>query len=235
MKNILWSIGHELKIIDISHAQGCHLYDATGKQYLDMESGVWCTPLGHCHPQVISAMEKQMKKIMHTGYCYAHPVIQKAAESILNITGIKKGKCIFLNSGSEAVEVGVKAIKYTSSKPLLMTFSDSFLGSMGSSGNKSEGEWFLFDWAKCQECSGDIDCESGCDRFSSIPFEKIAGFVFEPGSSSGMVKFPPKALIKSIVKRIHKDKGFFQVNEITTGMGRTGKWFGFMHKDSGNP
>lgn len=229
MKNILWSIGHDLKLKNITHARGCFIYDADGKSYLDMESGVWCTPLGHCRPEIHQALVHQMKDIMHTGYCYAHPVIQEAAQSILGLIGFQEGKCLFLTSGSEAVEVGVKAIKKISSKPFLLTLSDSFLGSLGSSSAKSSAEWFLFDWSRCNSCSLKAICDPDCPYFSSIPFEKISGFVFEPGSSSGMVKFPPEALIGLIVNRIHKDGGFVQINEITTGMGRTGKWFGYMH------
>lgn len=231
MKNILWSIGHDLKLKNITHAKGCYIYDADGRSYLDMESGVWCTPLGHCHPEVNQALAYQIKHIIHTGYCYAHPIILEAAQSILKITGFPDGKCLFLTSGSEAVEIGVKVIKTISSKPLLLTFSDSFLGSLGSSGTKPDNEWFLFDWSKCAVCSYNTDCNSGCRYFSSIPFEKISGFVFEPGSSSGMVRFPPKILISCIVNRIKESEGFIQINEITTGMGRTGKWFGYMHYD----
>ncbi len=231
MENILWSIGHDLKLKNITHAKGCFIYDTEGKSYLDMESGVWCTPLGHCHPKIHQALTHQMKNIMHTGYCYAHPIIQDAAKSVLEITGFPEGKCLFLTSGSEAVEVGVKTIKMLSSKPLLLTFSDSFLGSLGSSGTKPDSEWFQFDWSKCAVCPTKADCDTGCPHFSTIPFENISGFVFEPGSSSGMVRFPPETLIIAIARRIQKDNGFIQINEITTGMGRTGKWFGYMHYD----
>ncbi|MFA5902304.1 MAG: aminotransferase class III-fold pyridoxal phosphate-dependent enzyme, partial [Desulfobacula sp.] len=231
MKNILWSIGHELKLNNITHAKGCYIYDADGKPFLDMESGVWCTPLGHCHPEINHAIARQIENIMHTGYCYAHPIIEEAAKSILEIVGFHVGKCLFLTSGSEAVEVGVKAIKKISSKSLLLTFSDSFLGSLGSSGAKPSAEWFLFDWSQCNICPEKEHCDPNCPHFSTIPFEKISGFVFEPGSSSGMVKFPPKALISHIARRIQETDGYIQINEITTGMGRTGKWFGYMHYD----
>jgi len=229
MKNILWSIGHDLKLKNITHAKGCFVYDADGKSYLDMESGVWCTPLGHCRPEIHHALVNQMEDILHTGYCYAHPVIQEAAEAVLDLIDFQDGKCLFLTSGSEAVEVGVKAIKKISSKPFLFTFTDAFLGSLGSSAAKPTDEWVLFDWSKCSTCPSKETCDLNCPHFLSIPFEKISGFVFEPGSSSGMVRFPPGALISSIVSRIHKDGGFVQINEITTGMGRTGKWFGYMH------
>lgn len=229
MKNILWNIGYDLKLVNITHAKGCFIYDADCNSYLDMVPGVWCTPLGHYHPEVNQAVAHQMANIMHIGYCYAHPVIQNASQSILEIIGFEDRKCLFLTSGSEAVKVGIKAIKTISPKPLLLTFSDSFLGSLGSSGTKPSEEWFLFDWAKFVLCSSKANCDPDCPYFSLIPFEKISGFVFEPRSFSVMVRFPPEALITSIVSTTQKNGGFVQINEITTGMGRTGKWFEYMH------
>ncbi|MBI5579620.1 MAG: aminotransferase class III-fold pyridoxal phosphate-dependent enzyme, partial [Deltaproteobacteria bacterium] len=65
-----------------------------------------------------------------------------------------------------------------------------------------------------------------------IPFDSIGAFVFEPGGSgSGFVKFPPKQLVQDIAQRIKQEDGLIVANEVTTGMGRTGKWFGFQHYD----
>jgi acetylornithine/N-succinyldiaminopimelate aminotransferase len=65
-----------------------------------------------------------------------------------------------------------------------------------------------------------------------IRFESIGAFVFEPGGSgSGFVRFPPKQLVRDIAQRVKPAGGFVVANEITTGMGRTGKWFGFQHYD----
>jgi acetylornithine aminotransferase len=65
-----------------------------------------------------------------------------------------------------------------------------------------------------------------------IPFERIGAFVFEPGGSGvGFVRFPPKQLVQDIAHRIKQAGGLIVANEITTGIGRTGKWFGFQHYD----
>lgn len=231
MKNVLWEIGHELKLKNITHAGGCSIFDAAGKEYIDMESGVWCTPLGHCHPDVNKAVHQQMEEISHTGYCYAHPVTQKAAQLILDICGMDSGKCLFLTSGSEAVEVGVKALQMVSDRKRLLTFTDSFLGSLGSSGKKPDKEWFLFDRTPCETCDRAEPCTMACEHFNQIPFESISGFVLEPGSASGMVRFPKEKLVSAIAETVHENGGFVQVNEITTGIGRTGEWFGFRHYD----
>lgn len=231
MDHILWCNGHNLILPDIVGGEGCFLYDSQGRKYLDLESGVWCTPLGHSHPQVNQALKTQIDKITHTGFCYANPVIDATAQAILDLLDFTDGKCIFLSSGSEAVEFGVQVLRAVSGKPLLLTLADSFLGSYGSAGQKPKNEWFLFDWAPCTVCPQQSVCDPQCDRLNAIPIDQVGGFVFEPGSASGLVRFPPQALIRILTDRIQQHDGFVLVNEITTGVGRTGKWFGFQHYD----
>ncbi len=231
MEHVFWCIGHQLILPDITKAEGSYLYDAQGRKYLDMESGIWCTPLGHCHPQINQAIASQSAKIIHTGYCYTNRIVAAAAAEILDILDLPLGKCVLLCSGSEAVEFGVQALRRITKKPLLLTLADSFLSSYGSAGNQSQDEWHLFDWRECATCPHSADCNPDCEYLSTMPFEKIGGFVFEPGSASGLVRFPPKSLIQNIVKLVKQHAGLIQINEITTGMGRTGKWFGFQHYD----
>lgn len=231
MKHVFWCNGHELLIKNIKKAEGCYLFDSLGKKYVDLESGVWCVPLGHNHPKIIKAIENQIHKISHTGYCYSSQIVEEAAEEILNLSGLNDGMCTFLSSGSEAVEFGVQALRKLVNPKQLLTLQDSFLSSYGSSGKRNKEEWYLLDWTSCSSCTRGNECDNNCSIFKNIPFDKIGGFVFEPGSSSGFVRFPPKGLIKKIVKIIRNNKGYIQVNEITTGIGRTGKWFGFQHYD----
>ena len=210
---------HEIFKTDFVRGQNCHLYDRQGKKYVDFESGIWCTALGHNHPQVNRAIETQLKFVAHLGTRYPNSLAEEAAVDVLDVVGIEDGKCIFLSSGSEAVECGVQIVQRITGKPLLLTCHNSFLGSYGSAGQKRPDEWYLFDW-------------SVSDSLDEIPFERIGGFIFEPGGSGiGFVKFPPKGLVQEIVQRVKHTGGLVAVNEITTGMGRTGKWFGFQHYD----
>jgi acetylornithine/N-succinyldiaminopimelate aminotransferase len=229
MDHILWCNKHPLLLPDIVKGEGCYLYDLEGQKYLDLESGIWCLPLGHCHPQINDAIRKQAGILAHSGYCYANAVMEQASKAVLDILNLPDGKCVFLSSGSEAVEFGVQALQKITDKPLILTLSDSFLGSYGSAGNKRKDEWYLFNWQECMTCNSTEECNPECRHFEQIPFSRIGGFVFEPGSSSGLVRFPPKSFIQNIVKFIRQHDGFIQINEITTGLGRTGKWFGFQH------
>lgn len=229
MEHIIWCIGHELVLKDIVKGENCYLYDSKGKKYLDLESGVWCTSIGHGNPRIKKVIKSQIDGISHTGYCYANPIIEESARVILDTLSFPNGKCVFLCSGSEAVEFGVRVAQSISERPLLLTMSDSYFGAYGSASKRSENEWYSFDWLKCKGCPNFQDCDLKCKRLSEIPFDKIGGFLFEPGSSSGLVRFPPEKLIQNIVKRIKKNKGLLIINEVTTGIGRTGEWYGFMH------
>jgi len=223
MEHILKS--HEIFKTDFVRGENCHLYDQQGKEYIDFESGCWSAALGYNNQGINQVMKTQIEKVMHLGTRYPNFLAEEAAVEVLKIVGIEQGKCVFLSSGSEAVELGVQIARRVSGKALLLTFTNSFLGSYGSAGRKSSDEWYLFDWSRCNH-------EQACDCWKEIPFEKIGGFVFEPGGSgTEAVRFPSKQLVQAIAERVKQAGGLLAVNEITTGMGRTGKWFGYQHYD----
>jgi acetylornithine aminotransferase len=214
---------------DIVRAENCHLFDSRGKRYVDLESGVWCTSIGHGHPRILRVLAEQPAKIGHRGFCYAARLVEEAALEFLSLLGLDGGKVVFLCSGSESVEYGVRLAQSVIDRPLLMTMTDSYFGAYGSASRRDENEWFCFDWAGCADCEASRECAESCPRWATIPFDRIGGFLFEPGSSSGLVRFPPVKLIGSIVSALQERGGLVLVNEVTTGVGRTGTWFGYQH------
>jgi acetylornithine/N-succinyldiaminopimelate aminotransferase len=230
MDRIIWYPGHDVLLKDVVRAEGSYLYDSSGKRYVDLESGVWCISIGHGHPRILEVLREQAATITHNGFVYSSPVVDDAAQEILSLLGFGGGNLVFLCSGSEAVEYGVRVTRMITEKPLLMTMADSYFGAYGSAWRRDESEWFSFDWTRCATCPQDRTC-AACRHWKSIPFDRISGFLFEPGSSSGLVRFPPVKLIRSIVDTIHEAGGLVQVNEVTTGIARTGEWFGHRHYD----
>lgn len=229
MSHLFWYPGYDLLLEDIVRAENCYLYDAEGKRYVDLEAGVWCTSIGHGNPRILEVLSEQAARIGHTGFNYSSGIVEQAAQKILTLFGFEGGKCVLLCSGSEAVEYGVRVAQEVSTKPMMMTMADSYFGAYGSASKKQEDEWFCFDWLKCAGCEDSKKCDENCEHWSSIPFDRIGGFLFEPGSSSGLVRFPPQKLIQSIDKTVKSNDGLILVNEVTTGVGRTGKWFGYQH------
>jgi len=228
MQHINWSTGHKLKFDTIVSSDNCFIFDEKGTRFIDLESGVWCTSVGHNNKRVNTIITSQINKITHTGFCYCHPQIEETAKKILLITGLREGKCEFICSGSEAVEYGMRVARKVSDRPLALTFSDSYFGSYGDAAAKNKSSWHIFDRLNCS-CKNEQGCTGDCEDFKNIPFEKVGIFLFEPGSSSGLVRFTSSELIEKIVQRIKENNGIIMANEITTGIGRTGNWFGYQH------
>lgn len=220
---------HEIAKTDMVRGRGCYLYDVHDKRYVDFEAGVWCTALGHNHPRVNQAIRTQTEQIIHLGYRYTNILAEKAAVEVLGTGALSDGKCIFLSSGSEAVEFGVQIARRITGQPLLLTMSDSYLAAYGSAGRKSSEEWYCFDWESCVACPHSDECDPQCSHLREIPFELIGGLVFEPGNAWGLVKIPPKQLVQTLVSMVKQQHGLVVVDEVTTGLGRTGAWYGFQH------
>ncbi len=204
-----------------------YLFDQTGRQYMDLESGVWCTALGHNDKRVNAAIKNQIDSIMHAGFCYSSNILDEAADAVLSITSLENGKCVFLCSGSEAIELLRQITKTITGTQKTLTLHDAYLGSYSSVINRDEN-WHSFNWEQCRTCPEADNCDPDCKALADIPCD-ISEFVFEPGSAAGFVRFPPPALIQNIVAIVRSRNGKIIVNDVTTGVGRTGKWFGFQH------
>ena len=205
----------------IVSSENCYVIDENGKKYVDFEAGVWCTSLGHNNKQVNEAIIKQMNIVSHTGYRYAAKIVDEAAEKVLELLNFTEGKCVFLSSGSEAVEFGVQLAQKIMDKPCFLCLNNYFVSSYGISAARSKKNWISLDLS---EYNGNPS-----DFLEDVPFDKIGAFIFEPGNASGTVKLPPKKLIKAIEDKVKENGGIIVVDEVTTGTGRTGKWFGFEH------
>jgi acetylornithine/N-succinyldiaminopimelate aminotransferase len=229
MDHVLDCSGYEIVKTDIVRAEGAYLFDAAGNRYVDFESGVWCTALGHNHPAVRDAIQTQLGRVSHLGYRVESALAEDAAAAVLGTLPFSDGKCLFLASGSEAVELGVQIARRLTGKPLLLSLADSYLAAYGSAAKRDLSEWHLFDWRGCVECSRPDECAADCPRLRAVPFDEIGGFVFEPGNAGGTVRLPPRGLIRALDASVRQRGGLAVVDEVTTGLGRTGLWYGYEH------
>jgi acetylornithine/N-succinyldiaminopimelate aminotransferase len=227
VKNILQC--HDFAKDDIVRGENCCLYDKNDKRYVDFESGIWCAVLGHAHPGINQKMTEQIGKVIHLGPKYTNHLAEEAAVTLLGTLTEKNGKCVFLSSGSEAVEFGVSIARLVTGKTGMLTLSESYLSAYGSAGARGD-TWTGVDTDDCQTCEKS-ECLSTCPNLKKIDFDHLAAFVFEPGSSFGRVRFPPEKLIRLLVRETGNSGGLLVVDEVTTGLGRTGKWYGFNHYD----
>lgn len=199
---------------------------------IDLESGCWAAVLGHSRKEIVQAISENSGLLFHTHQFFdtEHPAALVNEISLAaKLKGIYKGT--FLSSGSEAVSLAVKLSELLSGREKKLCLSISYLGSSSELRMpRSPEQWLDLSVADCLGCKKNSSC-SECGKFNKIDFKQMAAFVFEPGNSGGLVLCPPNKLIKFLSEKIKKAGGYIVVNEITTGFGRTGKWFGFQHYD----
>ena len=100
----------------VEKSLGCFQYDSEGKKFIDFESGVWCSNLGHSHPRIVSAINEQSRKSLHSGYRFRNRESEQLSLELLRIIGFEDGASVFLSSGSEAVDLSIKIAKRLSGK-----------------------------------------------------------------------------------------------------------------------
>jgi acetylornithine aminotransferase len=201
----------------IVRTSGCYLFDEQGKKYIDFESGVWCSNLGHCNESVNSIIRKQSDDAIHVGMKFQGRLPERLSDALLQCLGMEGGKSTFLTSGSEAVNLAISMAKKITGRNKVIKLDYSFLSALGQ-GAISETNKDLINIV--------------AEDFSAIAklnYREIAGFVLEPGTSSGFVHFPSPEFLDALIGEIRKNESLIIVDEVTTGFGRTGKWFGFQH------
>jgi acetylornithine aminotransferase len=201
----------------IVRGQGCYLYDSNNKEYIDFESGDWAATLGHSNEQIAAAIKKQAETIVHDGLRFRNNLAEKLSELLVEKLNLSGGKSAFLNSGSEAVNLAITIAKKLTKRTAILKLDGTYLSAFGH-GQISENNQELLSIPL-----------NDFDTLSNIDFDTIAGFAFEPGNSWGLVKFPFVEFINAIALKVKKSGGLLIANEVTTGFGRTGKWFGFQH------
>jgi acetylornithine aminotransferase len=196
----------------------CYLYDSEGEKYIDFESGVWCANIGHNNKSIIKTIKGQAEESIHHGYAFRNKQAEKLSDELLRISGIKQGSSVFLSSGSEVVDLSIKLAFHLTNRRKILKIDTSYLSAYGFGKPFFENDYIVnipFDDLK---------------SIKDINYKEIAAFVLETGNASmGVVRFPEYNFIKDIIKKVQENDCLVIAEEVTTGMGRTGKWFGFQH------
>jgi acetylornithine/N-succinyldiaminopimelate aminotransferase len=201
----------------IIKSKGCFLYDSDGKEYLDFESGDWATNIGHSNERINQAIKNQVDILIHDGLRFRNKPSEDLSIGLLEKLNFTNGKSVFLNSGSEAVNLGISVAKNITGRNKILKMDCSYLSSFG------HGQISPTNANLVNIPMDDMDSISGID------YKEIAAFVFEPGSAWGLVKYPKSEFIETVANEVVKSGGLLMANEVTSGFGRTGKWFGFQH------
>ncbi len=215
--------------------EGVYLYDDTGQRWLDVLSGIAVCGLGHAHPAVTEAICQQAGRLLHTSNLYHIGRQQQLADALCKVSGLDR--VFFSNSGAEANEAAIKiARRYGHSKniktPTIIVMENSFHGrtmaTLSATGNRKVQAGF----------------EPLLNGFARAPFNDIAAIeaiaanhsdvvavMVEPVQGEAGVRVPDADYLTKLRAICDANGWLLMLDEIQTGMGRTGKWFAFQHHD----
>ena len=212
--------------IDFASAQGNYLTDTTGKTYLDFSSGIGVTNLGY-HPHVNQALTEQVGKILHQPNLYHNQLQEDVADLLI---GDKDYLAFFCNSGAEANEAAIKIARKASGKQEIITFQNSFhgrtFGSMSATGQDKIKQGFgegvpHFSYA----IFNDID------SVKALASDETAAIMLELVQGESGVQPADKDFVKALADFCKETGIYLIVDEVQTGLGRTGKLYAYEHYD----
>jgi ornithine--oxo-acid transaminase len=226
---------HPLDVV-ITKGEGVWVWDTEGKKYLDFLSAYSALNQGHCHPKILEAMIEQAKKVTLTSRAFRNDKLGSFYQKLSEISGLPK--VLPMNSGAEAVETAIKAIRkwayqvkgIPENQAEIIVCTDNFSGRTISIISFSTETQY-------QDGFGPLT-----PGFKVIPFgdasalEKAitpntAAFLVEPIQGEGGIIVPPVGFLKQAEQICRQNKVLLVLDEIQTGLGRTGKMFAYEHED----
>lgn len=237
--------------IVVDRAKGSFVYDLNGDAYLDFTTGIAVNNVGHCHPKVVEAVQKQVAQLMHTSVTTHHKPYIDLCKKIAEIAPGRLDSCFLANSGAEAVEGAVKMARYITGRPAIVNFRGSFHGRtlMTTALTTSKlvyrekyepfpGSIYTmpFPYVYRSQFPNDPEaCVKHCLHEIEMMFkqlvhpEQVAAFLVEPVQGEGGYVPAPASFLKGLRTIADKHGILLIVDEVQTGFGRTGKMFAIEH------
>jgi 4-aminobutyrate aminotransferase len=233
-----------------ARGEGVYLYDTEDRRYLDFTAGIGVTGTGHCHPRVVEAAQRQVGTLIHGQYTTVmHEPLLNLTERLGEILPDGLDALFYANSGSEAVEAALRLARHATGRQNAIVFSGSFHGrTMGAAALTTAGTKFRagigplmpgvavapFPFAFRQGCSEEQAVESALRELDyllatvSAPADTAAIFVEPVLGEGGYVPAPP-AFLAGLRERADRHDILLVVDEVQTGFGRTGRFWGHEH------
>ncbi len=234
----------------VDRAEGAYIYASDGRRYLDFTSGIGVTNTGHCHPEVVAAAQQQVGNLIHgqVNIVYHRPLIDLANE-LLTVVPVGLQSFFFGNSGAEAVEAALKLARQATGKPNIIVFQGSFhgrtVGTMSLTTSNTiyrvgyqplmAGVFvapypyaYRFGWTPEQSAEFCLRELRHLLVTQTAPSETCAVLV-EPVLGEGGYVPPPSGFLRGVQQICSEHDLLFIVDEVQSGFGRTGRWFGYQH------
>ncbi|MFT7234685.1 MAG: acetylornithine/N-succinyldiaminopimelate aminotransferase [Methylophagaceae bacterium] len=221
--------------VAFTRGEGAWLYDEKGEAYLDALSGIAVCNLGHCHPAVSRAISEQAHTLIHTSNVYHVPLQSELATKLTELSGMSQA--FFCNSGAEANETAIKiARKYGHSKgidkPVIIVMDGSFHGrtmaTLTATGNpKVHAGFEPLVPGFVRVPYNDIDAL----RMAISHWPEAVAIMLEPVQGEGGIKVPDVDYLDKVRGLCTQGKLLMMLDEVQTGVGRTGKWFAYQYAE----
>lgn len=219
--------------VAFERGEGAWLWDTQGKRYFDAISGVAVCSLGHAHPAVARAIADQAAKLVHTSNIYRIDLQEKLAAELCALSGLDNA--FFCNSGAEANEAALKiARRYGHTQgiaePAVIVMESSFHGrtlfTLSATGNPKVQDGFE------PLVSGFVRVPYGdAAAVAKVDDPNVVAVLVEPVQGEGGVRVPSADYLPALRKLCDERGWLLMLDEVQTGMGRTGRWFGFQHAE----
>ncbi|KMS84486.1 acetylornithine transaminase [Prauserella rugosa] len=211
--------------LSLVRGEGAVVWDADGNSYVDFLTGIAVNALGHAHPAVVDAVTRQVATIGHTSNLYINEPALTLAERLLEVSGVDAGKVLFCNSGAEANEAAFKLTRRTGRSTVVATdggFHGRTMGALALTGQPGKREPFepLVPGVRHIPYGDVAALEAAID-------DDTAAFVVEPVQGENGVVVPPEGYLAAAREITSAHGALLVVDEVQTGVGRLGSWFGF--------
>jgi acetylornithine/N-succinyldiaminopimelate aminotransferase len=211
--------------VAITRGVGCRVWDADGREYLDLIAGIAVSSLGHAHPAIVEAVSRQVATVAHTSNLYLHEREIELAEQLLTLLGTD-GKVFFANSGAEANEAAIKLVRRIAGpgRPVIVAAERSFhgrtMGSLALTGKESIRTPFgPFGLTVRFVPYGDTEA------LGAALGPDVAAVFLEPGLGESGVIPAPAGYLRAAREACDTSGALLVLDEIQSGIGRTGAWF----------
>jgi acetylornithine aminotransferase len=210
----------------LTHGQGCYVWDADGNRYLDLLAGIAVNALGHGHPAVVDALCRQAASLIHVSNFFATPPQIDLAERLLTVAGAPGGSAVFFaNSGTEAIEAGLKLSRRTGRTRLLAAqeaFHGRTTGALALTYKRAYREPF----EPLIPSVTHIPLNDEAALRAAVSVDVAALFLEPIQGEAGVVAADPAYL--QLARELTTASGtLLIIDEVQTGVGRTGTWFAF--------
>lgn len=211
--------------IETSHASGVYIHTNKGEKLLDLISGISVSSLGHSNPNIVKAVQEQAAKYMHLmvyGEFVEKPQVE-LAEALCTLLPAKLNSVYFTNSGAEATEGALKLAKRVTGRSEIVYFKHSYHGSTAGALSVLGDEYFKSNYRPLIPSTKMIRYNNW-DDLASIS-EHTAAVIIEPVQAESGITVPAEGYLKAVQQRCNEHGALMILDEIQTGMGRTGTMF----------